>query len=115
MFIDLIGDGEMGLGLRRLTRKKKCEHSSILDVTTNGLRRLVCEGCGLIVIRPVADLKSDIDRSSFARRSEAGRRRAEPNRSVTRSDESSPDEGHFDDAEWTGRHRSRSGDSLRRI
>ena len=114
MFIDLIGDGEMGLGLRRLTRKKKCEHSSILDVTTNGLRRLVCEGCGLIVIRPVADLKSDIDRSSFARRSEAGRHRAEPNRNVNGAEEMSG-EADFEGAEWTGRHRSRSGDSLRRI
>ncbi len=70
----------MGLGLRRFRRGNTCAHSSTLEVTTNGLTRLVCENCGHVAIRPVAGIVSDIDRSSFARRSESGRRRAEQDR-----------------------------------
>ncbi len=70
----------MGLGLGRFRRGNKCAHSSTLEVTTNGLTRLVCENCGHVAIRPVAGIVGDIDRSSFARRSESGRRRAEANR-----------------------------------
>ena len=75
----------MALGFGRIRGREKCLHSSTLDVTTNGLTRLVCENCGHVAIRPAPIRLSEIDRSSFARRSEGGRRRAEADSTTSRS------------------------------
>ena len=67
-------------------------HASTLDVTTSGLKRVVCESCGLVAIRPVTSIEGEINRSSFARRSEGGRRRAEPDRIAPRWDDAASEE-----------------------
>lgn len=62
----------MRIRLRRFERSGACVHQSTVEVTTNGLQRVVCEDCGHIAFRPVATLAGDIDRSRFARRSLEG-------------------------------------------
>jgi hypothetical protein len=68
----------MRIGLRWFGRGSACSHQSTVEVTTNGLKRVVCEECGHVAIRPVTTMVSDIDRSRFARRSLEGTH-AEPN------------------------------------
>jgi hypothetical protein len=105
----------MGLGLGRFRRRKKCAHASTLDVTTNGLIRLVCENCGHVAIRPGANTPSEADRSSFARRSEGGRRRAEADRTALRSHDLSQDKSDYEVAKAIDGSASRSTGSLRRV
>jgi hypothetical protein len=105
----------MALGIGRIRGREKCLHSSTLDMTTNGLTRLVCEYCGHVAIRPAAITLSEVDRSRFARRSEGGRHAAEadssPPRSHHLSDGGADDQGGL----ATDGPGSRSAGGLRRI
>lgn len=60
----------MVIDLRHLGRGAECVHESEVEVTTSGLKRTVCEGCGHVTIQPSTELSGDIDRSRFGRRSE---------------------------------------------
>ena len=62
----------MRIRLRWFGRSGACVHQSTVEVTTNGLKRVVCEDCAHVAIRPVATIVSEIDRSRFARRSLEG-------------------------------------------
>jgi len=62
----------MRIRVPRFERSGTCVHRSNVEVTTNGLKRVVCEDCGHIAIRPVTTIAVDIDRSRFARRSLEG-------------------------------------------
>lgn len=107
--------GEMALGFGRFRGGVKCLHSSTLDLTTNGLTRLVCEYCGHVAIRPAAITLSEVDRSSFARRSEGGRRRAEADGTASRSKKLSHGEADEQGGLATDDSGSRSTGRLRRI
>lgn len=61
---------ELGIDLRRLGRNEECLHATGVEVTTGGLKRIVCESCGHVTIRPAAELSGDRSRSRFVRRSE---------------------------------------------
>lgn len=56
------------MGWFRLGSDDECPHPSTVEVTTNGLKRVVCEGCGHVAIRRVPTSSSDIERARFARR-----------------------------------------------
>lgn len=67
----------IAIDLRRLGRSDECLHESVVEVTTSGLRRMVCENCGHVTIRRTAELSGDIDRSRFGRRSERSAERGD--------------------------------------
>lgn len=48
-------------------RRQECLHDEIVTVVSTGLERVICEGCGHLSFRYLAELSSEIDRSRFGR------------------------------------------------
>lgn len=48
-------------------KTRKCEHTETLTVTSAGVERTVCESCGHLSFRYLAEHNSEIDREMFAR------------------------------------------------
>jgi hypothetical protein len=44
-----------------------CLHDRIVTVISTGLERVICEGCGHLSFRYLAELTTKIDRSRFGR------------------------------------------------
>ncbi len=61
---------ELGIDILRLARNEECLHATEIEVATGGLKRIVCESCGHVTIRPAGELSGDRSRSRFVRRSE---------------------------------------------
>lgn len=55
--------------MRRQTRAnpERCAHPSTMTVTSAGLDRVVCEGCGQVNVSYRSGLSGLIDRTKFAR------------------------------------------------
>lgn len=56
--------------LGRLTKnrdRQECLHTTNVIVVSAGLERVICEGCGHLSFRYLAELSGKIDRSRFVR------------------------------------------------
>jgi hypothetical protein len=47
--------------------RQECLHDEIVIVVSTGLERMICEGCGHLSFRCLAELSGKIDRSRFVR------------------------------------------------
>jgi hypothetical protein len=50
---------------------RSCTHQESICVISDGLERVVCEGCGDVIIRYESMISGDISRSQFAREADA--------------------------------------------
>ena len=53
--------------LNRNRETEECLHDEIVTVVCTGLQRVICEGCGHLSFRYLAELTGNIDRSRFGR------------------------------------------------
>lgn len=64
---ELMGGMRM-LGARNRNRgTHECLHDEIVTVVSSGLERMICEGCGHLSFRYLAELTGKIDRARFGR------------------------------------------------
>ena len=47
--------------------RQECLHTANVTVVSTGLERVICEGCGHLSFRYLAELTGKIDRSRFVR------------------------------------------------
>ncbi len=57
---------------RRHRRQRNCPHRVTVAVRSGGIERQVCESCGHVGVRFLADLSGDVERTRFARPIERG-------------------------------------------